>query len=160
MIEQVCLDRLCLDSAGEIFETMIFMDLLETDEPEVEIEGDAVLSTITFKGDLEGCLALCCEKDCALTIAMNMLGYDSVETISTIDMCDAMGEVVNMVMGSLKKRLHDICRNLELSIPLVINGRKLKESTGDGTQYLAVKVKIEDQYPAELWLTYREKTNQ
>lgn len=160
MIEQVCLDRMCLDSGKEIFETMIFMDLLESDEPEVEIEGDAVLSSITFKGDLEGCLALCCEKDCALTIAMNMLGFDSAEAISIEDMCDALGEVVNMVMGGLKKRLHDIFSNLELSIPMVINGRKLKESTGEGVKSLVVKVKIEDQYPAELWLTYREKTSQ
>lgn len=160
MIEQVlCLNTLLLDSAKEIFETMIFMDMLEGEDPNETIEGDAVLSSITFKGTMEGCLAICCEKKCAQVITMNMLGFDSVEGISDEDMCDAIGEVANMVMGSVKKRLHETCPNLELSIPLVVNGRQLKNNLGEGTKEASIKVKIEDEYPAELSLLYREKSN-
>jgi chemotaxis protein CheX len=160
MIEQVlCLNTLLLDSAKEIFETMIFMDMLEGENPGETIEGDAVLSSITFKGDMEGCLGISCEKKCAQVITMNMLGADSVEGISDEDMCDAVGEVANMVMGSVKKRLHDTYPNLELSIPLVVNGRQLKNNLGEGTKQACTKVKIEDEYPAELSLLYREKSN-
>ena len=53
MAEQVlCFNELLLDSAKEIFETMIFMDLLESQDPNHTIQGDAVLSSITFKGNL------------------------------------------------------------------------------------------------------------
>lgn len=159
-IEQACLNELLLlDSAKEIFETMIFMDMLESDQPDQEITGDAVLSSITFKGDMEGCLAMCCEKKCAQAITMNMLGFDSTEEITDADMCDAIGEVVNMVMGSLKKRLHDTCGTVELSIPLVINGRQLKNTLGEGTQQVIEKIKIEDEYSAELSLLYRKKSD-
>ena len=158
MIEQVCLNQLLLESAKEIFETMIFMDILETDQSDETIDGDVVLSSITFKGDMEGCLGICCERECAQTITMNMLGFDSIEGIADGDMCDAIGEVANMVMGSLKKRLHETCSNLELSIPLVVHGRQLKNNLGEGTQEIGVEVKIEDQYPARFSLLYREKS--
>lgn len=159
MIEQLCLNDIFLDSAKEIFETMIFMDMLETDQPDQQIEGDAVLSSITFKGDLEGCLAICCEKTCAQVITMNMLGYDSTEGVTDEDVCDAIGEVANMVMGGVKRRLHETYSNIELSIPLVVNGWQLKNNLGEGTNEIVAKVKIEDEYPAELSLLYREKSN-
>lgn len=157
MIEQLSLNELLLDSAKEIFETMIFMDICENDESEQSLEGDAVLSSITFKGDLEGCLALCCEKQCVQVITMNMLGFDSVEGITDEDISDAVGEVANMIMGSLKKRLHETYSTVELSIPLVTRGQQLKNNLGEGTQGIVSKVKIEDEYPAELSLLYREK---
>jgi len=157
MIEQICLDELLLNSAKEIFETMIFMDILPADPPEGEVEGDAMLGSITFKGDFEGCLGICCQKACAESITMNMLGFESTEGISNEDMCDAIGEVVNMVMGSVKKRLHETSPNLELSIPVVVNGRQLKNNLGEGAQEVALKVKIEDEYLAEFSLLYRDK---
>lgn len=157
MIDQVCLNDVLMGSAKEIFETMIFMDLLESDDPNQQIEGESVLGSITFKGDMEGCLAICCSKDCAQTITMNMLGVDSVDEITDEDTSDAVGEVCNMMMGCIKKRLHDTYRSIELSIPLVINGRQLKNNLGEGTQRVIEKVVIEDEYPAELSLLYRTK---
>lgn len=159
MIEQVCLNDVFMDSAKEIFETMIFMDLMEADDPDQRIEGDAVLGSITFKGQLEGCLAFCCGKDCAQTITMNMLGIDSADEISSEDTCDAIGEVCNMIMGCVKRRLHDTYSNIELSIPLVVNGRQLKNTLGEGAQEVFEKVIIEDEYPTELSLLYRETTH-
>ena len=156
MIKQLCLNELLLDSTREIFETMIFMDILEDDPAQGQIENDAVLSSITFKGDLEGCLSIYCEKKCAQTIAMNMLGLDCLEEISDEDICDAIGEVVNMVMGGLKKRLHQTYGNIDLSIPQVVNGRQVTNNLGKGVQQVVEKVRIEDTYPAELSLLYRE----
>lgn len=157
MIQQVSLTELLLDSAKEIFETMIFMDILESDDPDQQVEGEAILGSITFKGSLEGCLSICCDRRCAQAITMNMLGFDSAEGISDEDICDAVGEVVNMVMGCVKKRLHDTYSNLELSIPLVTRGSQLKNNLGEGTQEVLSAVRIEDEYPAELSLLIREK---
>ena len=78
MIEQVCLDKALLDSAREIFETMVFMDLTETTESGQNMDGRALSGSITFKGSLEGCLAICCSTPCAETIAANMLGIQRV----------------------------------------------------------------------------------
>ncbi|MHC4551764.1 MAG: chemotaxis protein CheX [Planctomycetota bacterium] len=160
MIEQVSMNDVFLDSAKEIFETMIFMDMMEADDADQQIEGDAVLGSITFKGQLEGCLGICCSEACAQTVTMNMLGFDSIDEVTEDDTSDAMGEICNMVMGCVKKRLHDYYGdNIELSIPVVVNGSQLRNTLGEGASAVTEKVIIEDEFPAELSLLYREKSH-
>lgn len=158
MIDQICFNDMFLDSAKEVFETMIFMDMAETDEPDMHIDGEAILGSITFKGELEGCLSIACSMACARTITMNMLGVDSVDQVTEGDVCDAIGEVSNMIMGGAKKRLHGTFSAIELSIPSVVNGRELHNNIGDHVQKVSAKVKIEEEHIAELSLVYREKS--
>ncbi len=158
MIELVSLNEVLLESAKEIFETMVFMDLAEATEPDQNIEDWALLGTITFKGAIKGCLAFCCSVPCAQAIAINMLGIDTTEEIAEEDTCDAIGEIANMLMGSVKKRLTENVGNLEVSIPSVISGRELKNNLGDGAQKTSVKINIEDEYVAELSLLYKENS--
>ncbi len=158
MIELASLNETLLESAKEIFETMVFIDLAETTEPDQDIEGWALLGTITFKGTIKGCLTFCCSVPCARAIAINMLGIDTTEQITEEDTCDAMGEIANMIMGSLKKRLTESVGNLEVSIPSVVSGRELKNNLGDGAQKTSVMINIEDEYVAELSLLYKENS--
>lgn len=156
MIDQICLSDALLDGAKEVFETMIFMDIEDTTDPDWKIEGETLLGSITFQDGIEGCLAICCEIPCAETIAKNMLGMDPDEEIGKDEVSDAMGEVANMLMGSLKSRLHDSAGDLHVSIPTVVSGRELQNSLGDGSSRVSLKVNIEDEYFAELSLLYRE----
>ena len=159
MIKQICFDQILLDSAKEVFETMVFMDVTKVEEPnQNDPEGLALLGSITFKGDLEGCMAICCSVPCANAIAMNMLGIEATEELTEGDTCDALGEIANMVMGSVKSRLLETVGNLEVSIPSVFSGRELNNNLGDGTKKNSIKVNIEDEYVAELSLLYRENT--
>ncbi len=59
MVEEMCLSKALLEGAKEVFETMIFMDLEECTDDDRQIEGDALMGTITFKKSLEGCLGIC-----------------------------------------------------------------------------------------------------
>ncbi len=156
MIDQLCLNDALLEGAKEVFETMVFMDLEESSESEQKIEGDTLLGSITFKGNIEGCLAICCGVSCAKTIAANMLGRDPDEEISQDYICDAVGEVTNMVMGSVKSRIQNSIGNINVSIPTVVSGRKLENSLSDGASKILVKVNIDDEYIAEFSLLYRE----
>lgn len=159
MIEQICLNETVIESAKEVFETMIFMDLTEATEPDQNIEGEVLLSSITFKGNIEGCLGICCSVPCAQAIAINMLGIDTADELTEEDTYDAIGEIANMVMGSIKSRLLEKVDNLEVSIPFVVSGRELKNNLGEKTKKIMVKVNIEDEYVAELSLLYRENFN-
>ena len=152
MVEQIALNEALLSGAKEIFETMIFMSIEESSESEQQIEGDALLGSITFQGKLEGCLTICCGMSCAKTIAMNMLGMEPDAEISHEDINDAIGEVVNMVMGSIKARLMDSVGNFNVSIPIVVSGRELENSLCDSAKKVSMKVNIEDDYIAELSL--------
>ncbi len=157
MVDDICISDVLLAGAKEVFETMIFMDLEEASEPDRKIEDDAMLGSITFKidfeGNMQGCLTICCSTPCAKTIATNMLGMEPDEEISEAEIRDALGEVTNMVMGSVKTRVQDEVGNLQVSIPTVVSGRDLEYSLGDGASKISVIVSLGDEYIADIsWL--------
>jgi len=155
MIQQVCFSDTLLDAAKEVFETMIFMDL-QPGGSDQHVEGEALMATITFKNSIEGCLAIGTSMECARAIAQNMLGLEPGANLSAEEVYDATGEVANMVMGSLKSRLTDAYKDIQVSIPSVVKGHELFSSLGDGSERVSVKVNIEDTHMMELSLLYRE----
>lgn len=157
MIDQVCLNDALLESAQEVFTTMISSNI-EPCESDQEIEGNSLLGSITFNGGLEGCLALCCSMPCAKTIAANMLAMDPSEEMSEEEICDAFGEVTNMIMGSVKAKLQKIENTSEItiSIPTVVKGKELQNSLGEGAHKTLLKVKFENEYITELSILYRD----
>ena len=156
MVDELCMSEALLAGAKEVFETMIFMDLCECNDPERNIEGDSLLGTITFKGNLEGCLGICCSTGCVKAIAANMLGTEPGEQISEEDMCDAIGEIANMIMGSVKSRIEEPVGRIEVSIPSVVSGRRLENSLGEGACRILTKVDLAEEFVAEFSLLYRE----
>ncbi|MBW7992780.1 MAG: chemotaxis protein CheX [Planctomycetes bacterium] len=155
MIDELCLNDTLLASAQEVFNTMISGNI-EFCKNEQDIEGDSFLGSITFKGSLEGCLTICCGVSCAKTIALKMLAMEPCEELSEEEIGDALGEVTNMVMGSVKSRLQNSTSNIAVSIPTVVTGQKLQNSLGEGTTKTCVKVKLENEYIAELSMLYKE----
>jgi len=160
MVDDICISDVLLAGAKEVFETMVFMDIAEVPEPDRKIEDDAMLGSITFKidfeGNMQGCLTICCSMSCATTIAANMLGMEPTEEISEAEVRDAIGEVTNMVMGSVKTRVQDKVGNLQVSIPTVVSGRDLEYSLGDGASKVSVIVSLEDEYIADISLLCRK----
>lgn len=156
MVTTVSLKDALLDSAKEVFETMVFMAMEESTDDVTNLGNTTLLGSITFKGHLEGCLGVCCDEACARTIAANMLGMMSAEELSENDISDAMGEIANIVMGAVKARIQDQVGSIEVSIPSVVQGRELKNSLGEGAGQVQVRVNIEEQYRAEFSLLYRE----
>jgi chemotaxis protein CheX len=153
MISTIPLADSLYDGAKEVFETMIFMSL-EKPVDEVTLGGDCLLGTITFKGGIEGCLAVCLGQDCAKSIAINMLGLDPGAELSKSEISDAVGEVANMVMGSFKARILTDFKSVEVSIPSVIQGTQLETMIIDGQNSLKVPVMI-DEFGAKLILQYK-----
>lgn len=156
MITAVSLRDALLDSAREVFETMVFMAVEEASDETGDLGNTCLLGSITFKGNWEGCLAVCCDTACAQTIAANMLGMLSPEELRPDDISDAIGEIANMVMGAVKSRIQNESGNVEVSIPCVVQGRELKNSLGERAQQVQVRVDIDAQFIAEFSLLYRE----
>jgi chemotaxis protein CheX len=143
-----------LDSAKEVFDTMVLISL----EPSVAADrpGDsAILSSITFKGGIEGCMTVHCDPPCAQRIAMGMLCAEEVP--GEAEVVDAMGEIANLVMGGIKTRLLDEAKEIQISIPSVVQGRQLRTHVADGTTRVAVPVVIAGDSPAEFSLLYRHR---
>ena len=158
MITTMSLRDSLLESAKEVFETMAFMALEEVpeDQEAPDFEDMSLLGTITFKGNLEGCLGICCGCRCARTIGANMLGADPDEAMSDDDMNDAIGEITNMVMGALKSRIQDQVGTVEVSIPSVVRGRELCNGLGERASRITVTVSLEAEHDMQFSLLYRE----
>ena len=145
-----------LDSAKEVFESMVFMPLSLVDE-EMPDTGEAMLlGTITFTGSLEGCLSISCGDAGARTIAANMLCLDSPDELSDEDIIDAIGEIANMVMGSVKTRIQDTVPDITISIPSVIQGRELHSRLSEGMVQAVINVTLAEEYRAAFSLIHRE----
>ena len=154
MVVQECFADALLEGAQEVFETMMFMTVERCSEAE-GIDGEAILGSITFTGDIEGCVSICCSEHCAKTIAVNMLALEPDEEVSKDDTMDAMGEVANMVMGAVKTRVADSVGDLQVSIPSVVSGSALTSSMGDDAQEIEIMTFI-DEEAARFNLLYRE----
>jgi chemotaxis protein CheX len=157
MLDQLCVNDVLLDAAKEVFQTMILLDIKKSPDAKAVMEWNTLLATITFKGDLEGYLGICCDLSCAKTIAANMLGMDSVDHLGEQEVVDALGEVANMVMGRVKTPLLEAISNIEVSIPTVVAGRELRTSLGEGFTKTLIPVMIDDKYKVDLYLVYRSK---
>ena len=124
MIAQDCLSDTLVAGAREVFEKMIFMQIENCSDTTSQIAGDVLLSSISFRNGMDGCLGICCNKDCAHAIAINMLAMSPDDPISDDEIKDALGEVANMVMGTVKSAIQSDLKNLQVSIPVVVTGTK------------------------------------
>jgi len=128
-------------SVTETFETMVPLPVERLDDPEpAEYNGLLWSSTITFTGDLQGCLTLLCSAGCAKKMARAMLMMDQDDPVEEAELKDALGEVTNLCIGGLKTRLLEEDCTLQISIPTVTRGRGLRPALGVGSQRLSLLV--------------------
>lgn len=154
MVGQECFTDALLEGSQEVFETMMFMTVEKCGDNEA-VGDPAILGSITFKGNLEGCLSVCCGENCARAIAINMLALEPDEDVDEDGMMDAMGEVANMVMGAVKTRVMSEIGDLQVSIPSVVRGSDLTSSMGDDAGEVSMMTFI-DEDVARFSLMYRE----
>lgn len=155
MVGEICFRESLVDAAREVFETMMFMALEVCEETEDVVEGEMLLSSITFRGNLEGCLGISCGMDDAKVISANMLGMEPEDEMAMEDISDALGEVANMVLGSFKKRVLDEVGELNVSIPCVVKGRMLDYSLGEDAEKFVQYVNL-DGSMVKFELLYRQ----
>ncbi|MEN6308352.1 MAG: chemotaxis protein CheX [Anaerohalosphaeraceae bacterium] len=161
MLEQLTMEQTILDAAREVFETMIFMDIesAEAASQESSPEGAALMGSITFRGGLEGCLTICLSEACARSIAANMLGLDGGDKLSLAEVGDAVGEVANMTMGSIKHRIQNTYNDLQVSIPTVVSGRQLFPMPGEDFSRGQVCTTLDEIFPVTFSMYYKQTQN-
>ena len=110
--------------------------------PEIfdKIEPVTGLSAIVgFGGNISGFLALHSKPENACDIAGGMLGmhFSAVDDL----VCDAMGEVVNMLAGSLKKYSSADGELFKISIPTIVWGSSYSTHAPRGSEQILIGVK-------------------
>ncbi len=99
-----------------------------------------ICALISFVGDVSGVLMLKCSKKVGMELASRMLGIP-VDTESD-DLRDAIGELLNIIIGSAKS-FYSQENSFKLSIPTTVIGRDfslyIKANAGETLYYIPLK---------------------
>ena len=117
---------------------MVFVDITpQESSPERAVFIDSGLtSMIGLAGDFKGFLAINCPEQTAKGITGAMLGME-VDEINE-DVQDAIGEITNMVAGSMKAFLAGDHVDTELAIPTTVIGKSIRAAGQPGGKQLAI----------------------
>jgi chemotaxis protein CheX len=108
----------------EIFEAMIMMDVTPG-QPLTEHVSKfkcSLSAMVGFAGFKKGNLTIHAPEKVAIGLTQNFLGTE-IEEINE-DVQDAMGELANMIAGSLKPIISNEGKSIELSLPSVVYGKE------------------------------------
>lgn len=127
-------------SAGDVFSTMLGSELssgevtVEATTPE---SNDGVVSFIGIAGGWVGTGSLTCSSAmaCRICAAMLMTEAPSVNE----DVLDAVAELTNMIIGSVKTDLENELGPLGLSIPTVVFGRNFRTRSAGTAEWIHVR---------------------
>ncbi|MBW4054175.1 MAG: chemotaxis protein CheX [Proteobacteria bacterium] len=111
-----------INATREVFSTMVMMEVLDSfplKEPVSRFKC-SITGMVGFAGTYSGVISIHCPVALALKITSNMLGIDCDEVNE--DLNDAIGEIANMLGGSVKQVLSKGGLDVKLSIPTVISG--------------------------------------
>jgi chemotaxis protein CheX len=116
------LAKYVIDATKEVFSTMVMMDPsadYPLQEP-VHRFKCSITGMVGFAGTYSGVISIHCPVKLAMQITSNMLGMECEEVNE--DLNDAIGEISNMLGGSVKQVLSKGGLDVKLSIPTVISG--------------------------------------
>ena len=98
---------------------------------------------ISLAGSPSGVFKISCNSASAADLAMRMLGSDVPESEENAK--DALGEVCNMIAGSIKSRLarsEDLCK---ISVPTIISGHNYHVRTMVNGEHYELQLDYEGQ---------------
>jgi chemotaxis protein CheX len=117
-------------SAQEVFGIMVGCRLEPAAGSEQKAAGEFT-AMVGLAGALCGILTMGCGAHSAKLIAARMLGTDVASSEEQV--CDALGEICNMIAGNFKNKLSGTADGCMLSVPTVITGGQYNfHSLADG----------------------------
>ena len=113
-----------IDVCKKVFQDFLEAELIEGRPYLVEAganaEGD-ISAIIGLSGEARGAVVISMNKDLATKITEILTGskHDDLDA----DVVDAIGEIVNIIAGNVKKNLEDDFRRLVISLPSIVEGK-------------------------------------
>lgn len=111
-------------SVIEVFDTMLSMDLeFQEKVAQQYMFGSRLLGSINLVGKVMGIVTIQVSEDLSRYMTSEMLGIEPWEIESMDEVKDVIGEVLNMIGGSLKSSLCDVGLTCNLSTPALTSGK-------------------------------------
>jgi chemotaxis protein CheX len=143
-----------IDATIEIFTTMVMMEIT-AGEPivgETHSFKSSTTGMIGLAGLYKGMLAIHVPDEVAIAITSGFLGME-VKDVNE-DVLDAVGELTNMLGGSVKGILSENGRDIELSLPSTISGQRYNFQCKEKSDIFVIPFTVADkqQFLVELQL--------
>jgi CheY-specific phosphatase CheX len=123
----------------EVFSTMLSLQTVPVQTAERPHFRDRVTGSVGFAGDtVNGVVYLHLSASFANRVAGAMLGLPPEESLSEMDVNDAIGEVTNMLAGGLKSAFCDAGAMCALCPPAIIRGTAFEVQPAPGLERLSV----------------------
>ncbi len=143
------------EAISQVFTSMVFMAIDPTASIDETIDHEtSVFASVSFMGKYEGSLTVRGSIDCAKAITSNLLALEENDPIEQSDIADAMGEIANMIMGSVKSLDYGTVGELAVSAPTVFSGHEMIHHLRAGEACLSTTVAVDDIYCLEVHLVY------
>jgi chemotaxis protein CheX len=133
------------ESTLQVFSTMLDAQLapgaaeVETSMPEAT---EGVVSFIGMAGSWAGTGSVSCSAALACRICAQMLMCEAPAVNEEV--LDAVAELTNMIVGSVKTELEQHLGPLGLSIPTVVYGRNFKTKSAGSAEWIVVRFQWDD----------------
>ena len=134
-----------INATQEVFTTMIMMepkDDFPMREPVSRFKC-SITGMVGFAGTYSGVISIHCPVSLAMKITSNMLGMECDEVND--DLNDAIGEIANMLGGSVKQVLSKGGLDVKLSIPTVISGEDYTVNSLSDSDCVVIPFLVEGQ---------------
>ena len=141
-LHEMVVDRI-RHATAEVFSTMLSMEVptgeatLESGTPEAN---DGVVSLIGLAGVWAGTGSLSCSPELACFVSSQMLMADFAAVDEEV--LDAIAELTNMIIGSVKTDLEEQLGPLGLSIPTVVFGRNFQTRSAGHAEWTVVRFPV------------------
>ena len=138
------LAKYVIDATKSVFSTMIMMDPSD-DYPlkdPIKRFQCSITGMVGFAGIYSGVISIHCPVALALQITSSMLGMECDEVNE--DLNDAIGEIANMLGGSVKQVLSKGGMDVKLSIPTVISGEDYTVNSLSDIDCVVIPFRVND----------------
>jgi chemotaxis protein CheX len=138
-LEQLIIAGIC-HATTDVFSTMLGVELgpgeaaVETGEPEAN---DGVVSLIGLAGPWVGTGSVTCSPEVACRVCSQMLMTEA--TAVNEEVLDAVAELTNMIIGSVKNDLEPNLGPLCLSIPTVVFGKNFRTRSAGTAEWILLR---------------------
>jgi CheY-specific phosphatase CheX len=130
------------DAAREVLTTTAGAVVTESHHPIVpDKQFNGFVATISLVGNRGGTLIIYCHRPLAVGITRAMLGMEDEEPDDDT-VRDALGEVVNQIGGTIKRKLGASGGEMTLSVPVVIAGAPLSHCVRSSADPISVELII------------------
>jgi chemotaxis protein CheX len=126
-------------AAQEVFDIMLDGPLRQA-APSEAAAGENFTAMVGLAGSLRGVVTFYCGAPSAHQIAARMLRLDVA--CSEEQVCDAIGEICNMIAGNFKNKLTGLDKPCLLSVPAVVTGRAYRFHSLAGGESLEIMLTL------------------